>query len=86
MYRYHVAYANSLDKKLAGEYELQKDADLRCGAGDDKELRMTMKTGEKVRCYGYYTAADNTKWLYVQYRTGGELYAGFCSEAYLKAK
>ena len=64
----------------SGVYRVQSSdgcLNLRAGADASKQLIETMKNGEKVRCYGYYTGA----WLYVVSASGK---AGFCHSAYLK--
>jgi|GEM_PF-5516921 len=84
LYNRHVAYAQSRDKKLAGVWTIKEDKNLHCGAGEDTEFRLTMKAGDTVRCYGFYTERDGQKWLLVQYRSGKDLYCGFCSEEQLE--
>lgn len=54
---------------------------MRAGAGLTKRAIKSLKNGEKVECYGYYTKAGTTTWLYVKDKTGQR---GFCSKAYLK--
>lgn len=72
--------AQSMDKSLAGTYKVTASAlNLRAGASTMKTSIAIMKRGETVRCYGYYTLANGTKWLYVQY---GSI-TGFCSSKYL---
>lgn len=53
---------------------------LRSGAGTWKDIITTIPKGSKVTCYGYYTKAGSTVWLYVQYGK----YTGFVSKKYLK--
>ena len=52
---------------------------LRSGAGLRKNIIITIPKGSKVTCYGYYTKAGITIWLYVQYGK----YTGFVSSKYL---
>ena len=52
---------------------------LRSGAGTSKDIITTIPKGSKVTCYGYYTKAGSTIWLYVQYGK----YTGFVSSKYL---
>lgn len=57
---------------------------VRSGAGTRKSVLVAIPKGTVVRCYGYYTVSDQTRWLYVQFTYGGVLYTGFCSASYLK--
>ena len=52
---------------------------FRSGAGTGKDIITTIPKGSKVTCYGYYTKAGITIWLYVQYGK----YTGFVSSKYL---
>jgi hypothetical protein len=54
---------------------------MRADAGADKPLIKTLKNGETVNCYGYYSNNGSTIWLYVMDKTGQE---GFVSKKYLK--
>ena len=62
---------NSPDGKLS----------MRADAGVDKTEIKTLKNGEQVNCYGYYSNNGSTIWLYVMDKTGQE---GFVSRKYLK--
>ena len=76
-----VEAAQSLDKALAGKYEVIASAlNIRAGAGTGKAFLGTISRGEFVQCYGYYTQAGNVKWLYVQYND----IIGYCSSEYLQ--
>lgn len=76
-----IESARNFDKAVAGTYQVTASAlHIRAGAGISKKSLGTLPRGTKVRCYGYYTAADGTKWLLVQ--VGGK--TGYCSEKYLK--
>lgn len=73
--------AQSRDNSLAGKYKTTSGLNLRYGPGKDKYASiLVIPQGETVQCYGYYTSANGTKWLYVVYN--GQ--TGFCSSAYLK--
>jgi hypothetical protein len=56
---------------------------VRQGAGIDKKILVTIPKGTKVICYGYYTRAFNTNWLYVQFTYKNSIYNGFVSSKYL---
>lgn len=73
--------AKEFDEKVAGTYTTTTKLKMRKGAGKDKEEIVVIPKGKKVRCYGYYTVADGTKWLLVTY---GDKYTGFCCKTYLK--
>lgn len=72
--------ARSRDKSLAGTYKATVNLNMRAGAGTGKRILLTVPLGGKVKCYGYYTMHEGTKWLYVVY----EGMTGFCSSEYLK--
>lgn len=73
--------ARSRDKALSGTYiVLASVLNLRAGAGTNTKILATMPKGTKVKCYGYYTSAAGTKWLYVAYKS----MTGFASIKYLK--
>lgn len=75
--------AQKFDKGIAGTYVVNTKTDplaLRTGAGKSKTKITNMPKGSRVICYGYYTVASETKWLYVVYGS----YTGFCSANYLK--
>lgn len=72
--------ARQFSKALAGVYVVSSSdgfLNLRAGASTDKAVLEALKTGTKVRCYGYHTG----NWLYVVSPTGQE---GFCAKGYLK--
>lgn len=75
-----VESAKSFNKKLADTYITTSNLNLRCGAGTNKTIITTIKCGEKVRCYGYYTSVSGIKWYLVTYNK----YNGFVSSKYLK--
>ena len=74
-----IESARSMDKSLAGTYKATTDLNLRAGAGTGKRIIATIPAGKTVRCYGYYTTVNGTKWLYVV--CGGN--TGFSSGKYL---
>jgi hypothetical protein len=74
--------AQSFSKSYAKTYKVtaKSGLNMRCGAGTNKSIITTLKTGATFRCYGYYTKqSDGTIWLY---GVGGGK-TGFCSKAYL---
>ena len=75
-----ATYAESLDKKLSGNYEVITALNMRSGAGTNHKIVEVLPKGAKVQNYGYYTAVNGVKWLYVQH--GNK--TGFCSSKYLK--
>lgn len=71
--------AREFNKGKAGTYQIKSSdgtLNLRTGAHVSKPLIEVMKTGEKVRCYGYYTG----DWLFVVSPSGKQ---GFCHSGYL---
>lgn len=80
--------ARSLNKALTGTYTVTAGDGLhiRDGAGTNKGSLAVLPYGTKVRNYGYYTQAGDTKWLYIQVTLGGTTYTGFSSAKYLAKK
>ena len=77
--------AQSQDGKLAGAYIVNTQSDalvLRTGPGKHKKKIVSLKKGSMVQCYGYYSVADDVKWLLVT--AGGK--TGFVHSGYLKKK
>lgn len=76
--------AKSFNAELAGTYTVNASdgyLTMRAGANTSKTVVTKVKTGEKVRCYGYYTKeSDGTTWLLVKYGN----YTGFMAKGYLK--
>lgn len=81
-----TAYAKSLDKGLAGIYKVTAKDGLYCrnDAGTNKKALCLIPYGTEVQCYGYYTAYNGTKWLYIRFVMDGVQYTGFSSSMYLK--
>lgn len=74
-----VEPAREFNKGKAGTYKIKSSdgtLNLRAGAHASKQLIEVMKTGEKVKCYGYYTG----DWLFVVSESGKQ---GFCHIGYL---
>lgn len=76
--------AASRDDSLAGTYVTTANLNVRNGAGTSKSLMTTIPYGHTVKNYGYYTAVNGTKWLYVQFTYKEIVYTGFVSGDYLK--
>ena len=72
--------AKSYAKSYKRKYTTTANLNLRMGAGENKNIILTIPKGKVVTCYGYYTKNGSTTWLYVQY---GDK-TGYCSKAYLK--
>lgn len=82
-----AGYATNFDSKIAGKYKIQSYdgvLNLRNYANVGSKILATMKSGETVQCYGYYSVFNNVKWYSVQYKSGNTTYSGFCSSSYLK--
>ena len=75
-----VDSAESFDKSIAGTYTATADLNMRAGAGTSKTSLLVVPKGKSVQNYGYYTAVNGTKWLYVAYNGA----IGYCSSKYLK--
>lgn len=77
--------AKSKKVLLSGTYIVSaaKALNVRDGAGTSAKILVTIPNGTKVRCYGYYTNDNGTKWLYVQFVFNGTTYTGFASSKYL---
>ncbi|MCC8137309.1 MAG: N-acetylmuramoyl-L-alanine amidase [Clostridiales bacterium] len=84
--------AQSREETLRGTYTVTANSGLkvRNGAGTgansygkDKSVLVIIPYGTKVQCYGYYTAVNGTKWLYIQFTYNNVTYTGFASSAYL---
>jgi len=77
--------AKSYEPYLAGTYEVTASGlHVREGAGTNHASMVVIPKGTKVKCYGYYTQVNGTKWLYVQFTFKGVQYTGFASSKYLK--
>lgn len=69
---------------LAGTYKVTASAlNVRHGAGSTKKIMVAIPKGTAVKCYGYYTAVQGVKWLYIQFAYKGVNYTGFASSKYL---
>lgn len=75
-----VEAAKSKSASLVGSYKTTANLNIRAGAGKSKTSITIIPKGENVKCYGYYTDVNGTKWLLVAYKG----MTGFCSSAYLK--
>lgn len=79
-------YAQNFSKDVAGMYSVTANLNLRNGAGTSFVSMVVLPKTSMVRCYGYYTLRDKTKWLYVETIYNQVKYTGFCSISYLKKK
>lgn len=76
--------AKSYTSSLAGTYKVTASAlNVRHGAGTLKAKMVAIPKGTEVKCYGYFTTALGTKWLYIQFEYNGVNYTGFASQKYL---
>ena len=76
--------AQNFSKELTGIYIVTANTlNIRYGAGTAKFIMTTIPKGTKVKCYGYYTNAVNTSWLYIQFTYAGKQYTGYASAKYL---
>lgn len=75
--------ASKKDSSLAGTYKTTANLNMRNGAGTGKAIMVTLPKGTACKCYGYYSIASGTKWLYVVASVSGVQYTGFCSSKYL---
>lgn len=76
--------AKCFSRSVAGTYKVTASAlNVRNGAGATKKKLVCIPKGTKVKCYGYYSNAVGTKWLYIQFTHGGISYTGFASSKYL---
>lgn len=75
-----IAYAKMLDENLAGTYTvIASRLNMRIDADTSKTILTSLPKGSTVRCYGYYTLKNDTKWLLVETKE----FTGFCSLKYL---
>lgn len=77
--------AQAFDKSIAGTYKVDADDGLYCrnDAGTNKKALCVIPDGTEVKCYGYYTKFNGTKWYYIQFTMDGVQYTGFSSSKYL---
>lgn len=77
-----VEPAKGFTKAYAKAYTVNANGlNMRCGAGTTKEVIKVLRRGDKFTCYGYFTNANGTIWLYGVDKIGQ---TGFCSKDYLK--
>lgn len=76
--------AKSFKSSLSGKYIVTASKlNVRQGAGTLKKIITIITKGTEVNCYGYYTKALGTEWLYVQFKHNRINYTGFVSSKYL---
>ena len=76
--------AQSKDSSLAGTYEATTALNIRYGAGTDKAKICCVPQGQTMKNYGYYTAVDGVKWLYIQMTYKGNTFTGYACSTYLR--
>lgn len=76
--------ASKFDEDLAGTYTTTSALHLRNGAGTTNRSLFVIPKGTKVKCYGYYSVVNGSKWLCIQFTMNGVKYTGFSGAAYLK--
>lgn len=81
-----TCYARSENKALRGSYVTTANLHCRNDAGKNKVSLCVIPKGSTVRCYGYYTEVNGTRWLLIQVTLDNVTYIGFSSEAYLAKK
>jgi hypothetical protein len=80
----NIESAKNFDNSLVGKYTVTATKlNIRCGAGITKNVLVTIPKGTEVSCYGYYTKALGTNWLYVQFIYNNKTYIGYASSKYL---
>lgn len=78
-----VAAAKSFSKALTGKYKVTKTSTgLRLSPSKEDNIIVSIKKGETVNCYGYYTHADGVNWFLVEYKGN----VGYCSAKHLTKK
>lgn len=77
--------AQSYNASIAGTYYVNSRTGLnvRDGAGTGYKVLTAIPLSTKVECYGFYTDADGTRWLYVAFEKNGTKYIGFVSARWL---
>lgn len=76
--------AKKFDKTIAGTYKTTAKLHIRNDAGKNKKSLGVIPNGAEVKCYGYYSVYENSKWFYIQTTIDGIQYTGFSSSKYLK--
>lgn len=81
-----LAYAQCMDRDLAGNYVVSASDGLYCrhDAGTNKPSMCLLPDGKEVTCYGYFSKdSEGAIWLYVSAYYDGIHYVGFCHSDYL---
>ena len=79
-------YAKKSDESIAGTYKTTADLYCRNDAGSNKKALCCIPKNTEVKCYGYYSVSNNTKWYLIQFVMDGVQYTGFSSSKYLARK
>lgn len=78
----NIAYAQNLDKSLAGTYKVTASSlMLRNAPGTSAVVIRQMPRDTKIKMYGYYTTYIGEKWFLIQCSDGQ---TGFCHSGYLR--
>lgn len=78
-----IAYAEKYDGGIAGAYKVKASdgLNMRTGPGTNYEIVQTIQKGTVVRNYGYYSARNGVKWLYVQVgKAVGFVHSGYLAK------
>ena len=79
--------AHLFDRQAAGSFVCRATAlNVRTGAGTGKKVLTTIRRGDVVQCYGYFSVTGTVRWLYIQFVRDGVRYTGFASAQYLQKK
>lgn len=81
-----LAYAQYMDRNLAGTYTVTATDGLYCrhDAGTNKPSLCLLPEGTEATCYGYFSIGnDGAIWLYVSVYYNGIHYVGFCHSDWL---
>ena len=80
-----TSYAAGKNENFNREYVTTDALNLRNGPGIKNKLLVTMPKGTTVRCYKYYSKADDgATWLLVAVDLNDVHYEGFCNKWWLK--
>lgn len=76
--------ASKFDEAVAGTYTTTSALHLRNGAGSTNRSLFVIPKGTKVKCYGYYSVVNGSKWFCIQFTLNNTKYTGFSNSTYLK--
>lgn len=78
------AKAQKSDIAYSKSYKTTSDLYCRTAPGNNKKALCVIPKGATVRCYGFYSVFNGTKWLYITFKMDGVSYTGFSSSNYLE--